>query len=82
MHLTPELIDELEALTLYTPADSQGGIKVHKTAKPAIISAVQRLHEKGLVTQRDGGYLTSLGQDAAEHAQALLSVLTAPCPKL
>ena len=31
--------------------------------------------ELGLVTQADGGYLTSLGLDAAEHAQALLTIL-------
>ena len=82
MRLTPDLIEELEALTLYQSADSQTGIKVHKNAKPSVIDAVQRLYEKGLVTQIDGGYLTQLGQDAAEHARALLSVLTSPCARL
>ena len=30
----------------------------------------------GRVTQMDGGYLTGLGRDAAEHAQAALTILT------
>ncbi len=34
-----------------------------------------RLHQKGLISAADGGYLTSLGLDAAEHAQALLTIL-------
>jgi len=33
------------------------------------------LHAKGLIDQPDGGYLTSLGLDAAEHAQVLLNIL-------
>jgi uncharacterized protein (TIGR02647 family) len=32
-------------------------------------------YEKGLTTQVDGGYLTSLGQEAAKHAQSLLTIL-------
>ena len=82
MRLTPELIEELEALMLYNPNNPQEGIKVHKTAQPVVVSAVKRLYEKGLVTQADGGYLTNLGQDAAEHAQTLLSVLSASCARL
>jgi len=41
-----------------------------------VIEAVRRLHAKGLLTQVDGGYLTGLGRDAAEHAQAMLTILT------
>jgi uncharacterized protein (TIGR02647 family) len=55
---------------------SQQGIKVHKNADPQVIAATRRLHEKGLLTLVDGGYLTGLGRDAAEHAQALLTILT------
>jgi uncharacterized protein (TIGR02647 family) len=29
-----------------------------------------------LISLPDGGYLTSLGLDAAEHAQALLTILS------
>jgi uncharacterized protein (TIGR02647 family) len=58
---------------------TQQGIKIHKTADPAIIAATRRLHAKGLLTQADGGYLTSLGRDAAEHAQAALTILSSLC---
>ena len=63
------------ALPLAAVKCGQHGIKVHKTADQQVIDAVQRLFAKGLITQADGGYLTSLGLDAAEHAQALLTIL-------
>ena len=76
MPYTPDLVDELNTLIRFDLATSQQGIKVHKTADPAVIAAARRLHAKGLLTQVDGGYLTSLGRNAAECAQAVLSVLT------
>ncbi len=76
MPYTPDLVDELNTLIRFDLATSQQGIKVHKTADPAVIAAVSRLHVKGLLTQVDGGYLTGLGRDAAEHAQAVLTILT------
>ncbi len=76
MAYTPELIAELEILALYNLENVQEGIKVHNNATSKCQAAITRLHEKGLVTQADGGYLTSLGLDAAEHAQALLTILT------
>lgn len=75
MPYTPDLVDELNTLSRFDLATSQQGIKVHKTADPAVIAAVRRLHAKGLLTQVDGGYLTGLGRDAAEHAQAVLTIL-------
>ena len=75
MAYTPELIAELEILALFNLGNTQEGLKVHHTASPAAIAAARRLHDKGLITQADGGYLTSLGLDAAEHAQALLTIL-------
>jgi uncharacterized protein (TIGR02647 family) len=76
MSYTPELFAELDILTRYKLTTTQQGIKVHHTADPAIIAAMQRLYDKGLVTQPDGGYLTDLGREAAEHAQAALTILT------
>lgn len=72
---TPELLDELNVLGLFSPVNHQEGIKVHSSAEPSMIAATQRLYRKGLVTQADGGYLTSLGHDAAQHAQDLLTIL-------
>lgn len=76
MSYTPELVAELEILTLFSLDSSQEGLKIHQTAAPKMIAAAQRLYEKELTTQPDGGYLTSLGRDAAEHAQVLLTILT------
>ncbi|BCD85824.1 TIGR02647 family protein [Pseudomonas solani] len=76
MSYTPELIAELELLTLFNLDNTQEGLKVHNTASSAVIGAVTRLHQKKLITLPDGGYLTSLGLDAAEHAQSLLTILT------
>lgn len=76
MPYTPDLVHELNTLVLFDLATSQQGIKVHKTADPQAIAATRRLYDKGLVTQVDGGYLTGLGRDAAEHAQAVLTILT------
>lgn len=75
MSITPDLIEELEILALFNLATTEEGIKVHKTAVPTAIEATKRLHAKGFITQSDGGYLTSLGLHAAEHLQALLTVL-------
>lgn len=76
MPFTSDLVQELNALIRFDLDNGQQGIKVHKTADAEVIAAVQRLHAKGLITQTDGGYLTSLGRDAAEHAQTTLGLLT------
>ncbi|BBP80133.1 TIGR02647 family protein [Pseudomonas gingeri NCPPB 3146 = LMG 5327] len=75
MSYTPELVAELEILALFNLGSSQEGLKIHQTAAPTAIAAAKRLFDKELITQRDGGYLTSLGRDAAEHAQGLLTIL-------
>lgn len=75
MPYTQDIVDELNILVRYNLRTTQEGIKVHKTAAPEIIAATKRLHDKGLVTQEDGGYLTSLGHEAAEEAQTLLNLL-------
>lgn len=78
MPCTQEILDEINILARYNLTTTQEGIKVHKDADPGVIAAVQRLHRKGLVTQGDGGYLTPLGYEAAEHVQAALRLLTPP----
>lgn len=76
MPCTHEILDEINVLARYNLATTLEGIKVHKGADPAVIAAVRRLHGKGLLTQSDGGYLTPLGREAAEHVQAALRLLT------
>jgi uncharacterized protein (TIGR02647 family) len=78
MPFSPDLIAELELLALYNLDNHQEGLKVHNNATSNTQLAVTRLHEKGLVNQADGGYLTALGRDAAEHVQALLTILSNP----
>ena len=74
---TPDLLEELHILSLYNPAMSEQGIKVHQSsAEPEAVAAAKRLFDKGLVTHADGGYLTALGRTAAEHAQMVISILT------
>lgn len=76
MHFSKEQIAEIEFLIYFNLETTQQGIKVHSNADKAQVEAVQRLFDKGLVTQSDGGYLTDLGRTAAEHAQALTLLLT------
>lgn len=78
MTIKQELVDEIEILLRYNLDTTQEGIKVHHTAREGLISAVKRLHEKGLVDSEDGGYLTDLGHEAAEHTQAALRILSTP----
>lgn len=73
--ISEEIIDEMEVLSLFNLSTTQEGIKVHKSADRRKVLAAKRLHEKGMITQTDGGYLTSLGLHAAEHTQALLQMM-------
>ncbi len=76
MPFKPDLVDELNVLIKFK-ASSQEGLKVHKTAAPELIGATQRLFEKGMITQQDGGYLTPLGQEAVQLAQSLHNMMAA-----
>ena len=76
MPYTQDIVDEINILVRYNLITTQEGIKVHKTtAAPEIIAATKRLYDKGLLTQEDGGYLTTLGHEAAEQAQTVLNLL-------
>ena len=75
MPYSPDIIDELNILSRYNLHTTQAGIKVHNTADPKTVAATERLYNKGLISQSDGGYLTSLGLTAAEHAQNLLQII-------
>ena len=77
MSYSAKVIDEVNVLTLFDLANHQEGIKIHKSlADKKSIEAAERLFDKGLVSQKDGGYLTALGLEAAEHAQNLFTILT------
>lgn len=77
MPFSSDHINELNLLAMFDQSDAREGIKVHRqSAAPEMVSAAERLYDKGLITQKDGGYLTSLGSETAEHAQRVLSVLS------
>lgn len=78
MKLNAELIDELTLLSQFNVSTTLEGIKVHGDASESLINAAQRLFDKGLISQFDGGYLTELGKDAAEHFDNLYTILTTP----
>lgn len=76
MLYTQNLLEELNILVRYNLDTTLEGLKVHQTqASPTTIEATKRLFAKGLVTQEDGGYLTTMGREAAELAQSVLHLL-------
>lgn len=75
MKLSNDLIEEIDLLNLFTLDSSQAGLKIHHDAAATRVAAGIRLFEKDLISQQDGGYLTPLGIQAAEHAQALMIIL-------
>ncbi|HIJ23926.1 MAG: TIGR02647 family protein [Gammaproteobacteria bacterium] len=76
MIYTEERLAELNVLMQFDLNSTQEGIKVHSSANPELIQAAERLHSKGIISQADGGYLTSLGVECAEKAQSLYNVLS------
>lgn len=78
MRLDDALIAEVRLLTQFPLDSHQEGLKVHSNAASEVIAACERLHQKGLISQVDGGYLTEVGRQAAEHVQVLTSILTTP----
>ena len=75
MPISQDLLQEMNLLAQFDLHSMQQGIKVHSDAAPEIVAAAQRLFDKGLIDQADGGSLTSLGLDAAGHVQNVLQIL-------
>ncbi|GAC16409.1 TIGR02647 family protein [Aliiglaciecola lipolytica] len=76
MPFNKELTEELNLILKFPNSSLMQGLKIHHDAEPSMVSAAQRLFEKGIVSQPDGGYLTDLGHDLAEHAQVIQSALS------
>ncbi len=77
MQIDSELIDELALLRRF----SMGGpvaMDVHDNPDPAVVAAAGRMHEKGLITEPEGGQLTDSGREAVEHMNALFNLLDPP----
>jgi uncharacterized protein (TIGR02647 family) len=69
---------ELELLLKFDLGSAFTGLKLHTNAGARSQDAARRLYGKGLISQPDGGYLTTRGWQAAEHAQALMLILKPP----
>jgi uncharacterized protein (TIGR02647 family) len=80
MAFSSELIDEINLLLQFDLSSGQSGIKVHSDAAPSSVAAAKRLFDKGLIDQIDGGYLTALGRETAQHAQGALRILNSVVP--
>ncbi len=68
-------IDQIEVLLHFNLDTTLQGLKIHHDARPGLVSAAKQLHELGLITEHDGGYLTDLGHEAAEHLQLALQIM-------
>lgn len=77
MQFNHDMYEELNLLLKFPTDSLMHGLKIHHDADPDVISAAQRLYDKGIIDQVDGGYLTDLGQDLINHAQMLHSALSA-----
>lgn len=77
MSFSANHLAELNLLTQFPSTSTQEGIKVHaQSAAPETVQAAENLHARGLISQKDGGYLTPSGIEAAELAQKLQSILS------
>ncbi|KAA1176174.1 TIGR02647 family protein [Marinobacter salinexigens] len=76
MPFSADCLAELNLLTQFSSTSTQEGIKVHAhTAAPETVQAAENLFDKGLISQKDGGYLTPLGAEAVDLTQKLQSIL-------
>jgi uncharacterized protein (TIGR02647 family) len=79
MPFSVDHLAELNLLGQFPSTSNQEGLKVHAhSAAPETVRAAQNLYSKGLISQRDGGYLTPLGAEAVELTQKLQSILSNP----
>ncbi len=77
MHIDQELVDELALLRRF----AMGGhvaMDVHDNPDPAVVAAAGRMHQKGLITEPEGGQLTDSGREAIEHMERLFNLLDPP----
>jgi uncharacterized protein (TIGR02647 family) len=70
-----DMLDELNLLLKFPDNSLLQGLKIHHDASQNMVNAASRLYSKGLITLPDGGYLTDLGIDLADHARHIQSAL-------
>ena len=76
MPFSVDHLAELNLLGQVPSTSTQEGLKVHgHSAAPEPVRAAESLFAKGLISQKDGGYLTPLGAEAVELTQKLQAIL-------
>lgn len=75
MAFSNQMKDELDLILKFPTRSLMQGLKIHHDAAPEMVAAAQRLFDKGIITQPDGGYLTDLGHDLVEHASVIKAAL-------
>ena len=71
-----DMIDELNLILKFPSQSLMQGLKIHHDASQSMVNAAERLYAKGMISQPDGGYLTDLGIDVAEHARVIQEALS------
>ena len=75
MQFNQTMMDEFKLLAKFPRDSKMQGIKLHSDADASLLSAAQRLFDKGIIDSPDGGYLTDLGLDLIEHVTVIHSAL-------
>lgn len=77
MPFSADHLAELNLLAQFPSSSTQEGIKVHAhSASAETVRAAENLYAKGLISQKDGGYLTPLGAEAVELTQKLQAIFS------
>lgn len=74
--LEKTMLEEINLLLKFDRGSTQQGIKLHSDASEPSLAAAGSLYNKGLISQRDGGYLTDRGIEAAVHCEHLVDLLS------
>ena len=73
--VSADFVNGLKILACFDPANMNLGIKLRSDMTDELCQAAQRLHQQGLISAADGGYLTPFGMTMVEHMQHLLVAL-------
>jgi uncharacterized protein (TIGR02647 family) len=76
-HVSTNFVNELKILACFDPANMSLGIKLRSDMSTELCEAAARLHQQGLISTADGGYLTPFGMTMVGHLQHLLVALKA-----
>ena len=58
-----DFVNDLKILACFDPANMSLGIKLRSDMSDELCQAAVRLHQQGLISAEDGGYLTPVWHD-------------------